>query len=119
MSAMIKQASLTLETILSQNNPAVRSASGRELVTRAWLIADEYHAEQKRAAGEPYVQHSLAVSAILAEMGLDAPTLAAGLLHDVLEDTTYSRQQMEQDFGREVLGLVEGVTKLGQFDNLD
>ena len=69
--------------------------------------------------GEPYVQHCLAVAAILAEMGLDAPTLAAGLLHDVLEDTSYSREQMEHEFGREVLGLVEGVTKLGQFDNLD
>jgi GTP pyrophosphokinase len=119
MSAMTKQASLTLETILSLNIPAARSTSGRELVTRAWMVAEQYHAGQKRAAGEPYVQHCLAVSAILAEMGLDAPTLAAGLLHDVLEDTTYSREQMEQDFGKEVLSLVEGVTKLGQFDNLD
>ena len=65
------------------------------------------------------MQHCLAVSSILAELSLDAPTIAAGLLHDVLEDTPYTRDQMEKEFGKEVLSLVEGVTKLGQFDNLN
>ena len=119
MLAMTKPSSLTLETVLAQNIPAMRSSAGRELATHAWAVAEEAHADQTRATGEPYVQHCLAVAAILAELGLDAPTIAAGLLHDVLEDTDYSRQQMEQDFGKEVLSLVEGVTKLGQFDNLD
>ncbi len=116
---MPKYPTLSIDALLEHDIPAVHSKAGHELVAHAYQVAELAHEGQKRSSGEPYVQHCLAVSNILAELGLDAPTLAAGLLHDVLEDTTYTREQMEKEFGKEVLSLVEGVTKLGQFDHLD
>ena len=116
---MPKYPTLSIETLLQHDIPALRSNAGHDLVLHAYQVADQAHEGQKRASGEPYVQHCLAVSNILADLGLDAPTLTAGLLHDVLEDTSYTRAQMEKEFGKEVLSLVEGVTKLGQFDHLD
>ena len=116
---MTKHPVLNIETLLEHNAPALRSKAGHDLVLKAYQTADQLHEGQKRASGEPYVQHCLAVASILTELGLDAPTIAAGLLHDVLEDTSYTRDQMEKAFGKEVLSLVEGVTKLGQFDNLN
>jgi GTP diphosphokinase / guanosine-3',5'-bis(diphosphate) 3'-diphosphatase len=119
ISAMPKYPTLSLDALLEQDTPATRSKAGSELITHAYQVADAAHEGQKRTSGEPYVQHCLAVGNILTDLGLDAPTIAAGLLHDVLEDTDYSREQMEKDFGKEVLSLVEGVTKLSQFDHLD
>ena len=116
---MPKYPTLSIETLLQHDIPALRSKAGHDLVLHAYQVADQAHEGQKRASGEPYVQHCLAVSNNLADLGLDAPTLTAGLLHDVLEDTSYTRAQMEKEFGKEVLSLVEGVTKLGQFDHLD
>jgi RelA/SpoT family (p)ppGpp synthetase len=116
---MTKYPTLNIETLLEQNVPALRSKAGHDLVLKAYQAADKLHEGQKRTSGEPYVQHCLAVASILAELSLDAPTIAAGLLHDVLEDTLYTREQMEKEFGKEVLSMVEGVTKLGQFDNLN
>ncbi|NTU65018.1 MAG: bifunctional (p)ppGpp synthetase/guanosine-3',5'-bis(diphosphate) 3'-pyrophosphohydrolase, partial [Chloroflexi bacterium] len=116
---MTKYPTLNIDTLLEQNVPALRSKAGHDLVLKAYQTADTLHEGQKRTSGEPYVQHCLAVSNILADLGLDAPTLTAGLLHDVLEDTSDTRAQMEKEFGKEVLSLVEGVTKLGQFDHLD
>ncbi len=116
---MTKFPTLSIDTLLAHNTPAVRNPAGRELMLHAYQTAERAHEGQKRSSGEPYVQHCLAVADILTELGLDAPTIAAGLLHDVLEDTTYTREEMEHDYGKEVLNLVEGVTKLGQFDRLD
>ncbi len=116
---MTKFPMLSVDTLLAQNTLAVRGPTGRKLVLQAYQTAERAHEGQKRSSGEPYVQHCLAVADILADLGLDAPTIAAGLLHDVLEDTSYTRQQMEHEFGKEVLSLVEGVTKLGRFDKLD
>ncbi len=116
---MTKHPVLNIDTLLEHDVPALRSKAGHELVLKAYQAADKLHEGQKRTSGEPYVQHCLAVASILAELSLDAPTIAAGLLHDVLEDTPYPREQMEKEFGKEVLSLVEGVTKLGQFDNLN
>ena len=116
---MPKYPTLNIEALLEQDIPALRSNAGHDLVLRAYQVAEQAHEGQKRASGEPYVQHCLAVANILTGLGLDAPTIAAGLLHDTLEDTPYTREQMEKEFGKEVLSLVEGVTKLGQFDHLD
>jgi GTP diphosphokinase / guanosine-3',5'-bis(diphosphate) 3'-diphosphatase len=84
-------------------------------VRAAFEFAVEAHAVQQRASGEPYVTHPLAVAQTLAELGLDAATIQAALLHDIPEDTEYSLNDIEERFGNEVARLVDGVTKLGKF----
>jgi GTP pyrophosphokinase len=84
-------------------------------VRAAYEFAVEAHAEQRRASGEPYVSHPLAVARTLAELGLDPVAIQAALLHDIPEDTDYSLDDVEQRFGPEVANLVDGVTKLSKF----
>ena len=82
------------------------------LVEKAYRVAYDSHEGQMRKSGEPYIIHPLSVAIILAELELDKETIAAGLLHDVLEDTIMTEQEMEAEFGKEVALLVDGVTKL-------
>ncbi len=82
------------------------------LLERAYLVAELMHRGQKRKSGEPYITHPLAVTTILAELGMTEPTLVAALLHDTVEDTPYTLEQVRKDFGDEVAQLVDGVTKL-------
>jgi guanosine-3',5'-bis(diphosphate) 3'-pyrophosphohydrolase len=82
------------------------------LVKRAYEVAAEAHDGQRRMSGEPFIQHSLATAATLVDLRLDAATIAAGLLHDVPEDTTVTVEDLEEIFGEEIAGLVDGVTKL-------
>ena len=82
------------------------------LVTRAYAIAFDAHDGQLRRSGDPYIQHPVAVASILAELGLDDITLAAALLHDAVEDTAVSVDDILRDFGPEVAAIVDGVTKL-------
>ncbi len=84
------------------------------LLRRAYDLAAEAHRGQRRASGEPYVQHSLAVAAILAELRLDPATIAAAILHDVPEDTAVPLERIQEGFGDEVAKLVDGVTKLSK-----
>ena len=86
--------------------------SDLRLVERAYETAEELHRGQRRRSGEPYITHPLAVATILAELGMTTETLAAALLHDTVEDTGYSIEALEADFGPEVARLVDGVTKL-------
>jgi GTP pyrophosphokinase len=90
----------------------------REMIERAYEVAERAHDGQARASGEPYIVHSLAVGVMLAELQLDPKTIAAGFLHDVPEDTSFSLAQVRDLFGEEVASLVDGVTKLGQIDRL-
>jgi GTP pyrophosphokinase len=92
--------------------PESTTPADRDLLTRAYRTAEKSHAGQKRHSGEPYVQHCLAVARILAEMGAPPPVVAAGLLHDTVEDTSVTLEQLRRDFGGEVANLVDGVTKL-------
>ncbi|MDP9362643.1 MAG: bifunctional (p)ppGpp synthetase/guanosine-3',5'-bis(diphosphate) 3'-pyrophosphohydrolase [Chloroflexota bacterium] len=85
-----------------------------ELIERAADLAIEAHGEDRRKSGEPYVLHPIEVATLLARMQLDAETLAAAVLHDVVEDTPVERERIEQEFGPRVAKLVEGVTKLGR-----
>lgn len=86
--------------------------SDRELLLHAYDFAKEAHSNQKRASGEPYFIHPCAVAEILIDLGLDAATIAAALLHDVIEDTPVTAEDVRREFGDEVLELVSGVTKL-------
>ena len=85
-----------------------------ELIERAYLVAREGHAGQTRASGEPYINHPLNVAAILAELQLDDKTIAAAILHDTVEDTIFTLDEMEDMFGKEIALLIDGVTKIGQ-----
>ncbi|WP_278223112.1 RelA/SpoT family protein [Mycolicibacterium gadium] len=82
------------------------------LLQRAYEVADERHADQLRRSGDPYITHPLAVANILAELEMDTTTLIAALLHDTVEDTGYTLDQLIEEFGTEVGHLVDGVTKL-------
>ena len=84
-------------------------------VLKAFELADKAHEGQLRASGEPYIMHPLAVAEILAHLQIDHITLMAALMHDVVEDTSYSKEDLEKMFGSEVAFLVDGVTKLNQF----
>ena len=84
----------------------------RDMLLRAYDFAREAHRNQKRASGEPYFIHPCAVAEILVDLGLDAETIAAALLHDVIEDTSATEETVRENFGEEVLSLVAGVTKL-------
>jgi guanosine-3',5'-bis(diphosphate) 3'-pyrophosphohydrolase len=86
------------------------------LVRRAYDIAAERHRDQFRSSGDPYITHLLEVAHILADMKLDATTLAAALLHDAIEDTEYPVSRLEERFGAEVAHLVEGVTKISRLN---
>lgn len=82
------------------------------LVERAHQVADRAHAGQKRRSGEPYITHPIAVAQILADLGIGSKTVAAALLHDTVEDTAYTLDELRADFGDEIAMLVDGVTKL-------
>ncbi|WP_295110558.1 RelA/SpoT family protein, partial [uncultured Kocuria sp.] len=82
------------------------------VLERAFAVADAHHEGQKRKSGDPYITHPVAVTTILAELGMTGATLVAGLLHDTVEDTSYTLDELRAEFGEEVAELVDGVTKL-------
>ena len=84
------------------------------MIEKAYKVASEAHKDQKRKSGEPYIIHPLCVAIILADLELDKETIVAGLLHDAVEDTWMTYEEVEKEFGGEVALLVDGVTKIGQ-----
>jgi len=104
---------MTIERIIkkfSDNNPGVDAS----ILEKAFIFADAAHAGQMRKNGEPYIQHPLHTAYILAEIRADLPTVAAGILHDVPEDTERTLEELELEFGEEIASLVRGVTKLSK-----
>ncbi|MGW7455822.1 RelA/SpoT family protein [Streptomyces sp. NPDC054787] len=97
--------------IVRSNDPKIETATLRQL-EQAYQVAERWHRGQKRKSGDPYITHPLAVTTILAELGMDPATLMAGLLHDTVEDTEYGLEDLRRDFGDAVALLVDGVTKL-------
>ncbi|MGI8415947.1 MAG: HD domain-containing protein, partial [Nakamurella sp.] len=83
-----------------------------KVLQRAYEVAEAAHRGQFRKSGDPYITHPLAVATVLADLGMDTTTVVAALLHDTVEDTPYTRAEVESDFGEEVAHLVDGVTKL-------
>ena len=102
---------LEMERILEKINENY-SEKDEEMLVKAYHYAEEAHANQKRASGEPYFIHPCEVADILIDLGLDAATIAAALLHDVIEDTESTAEDIQREFGDEVLALVSSVTKL-------
>ncbi|WVT74287.1 bifunctional (p)ppGpp synthetase/guanosine-3',5'-bis(diphosphate) 3'-pyrophosphohydrolase [Sinorhizobium chiapasense] len=86
------------------------------LLNKAYVYAMQKHGQQKRASGDPYISHPLEVAAILTEMRLDESTIAVALLHDTIEDTTATRQEIDDLFGEDIGALVEGLTKIKKLD---
>ncbi|CAL9399584.1 GTP pyrophosphokinase [Streptomyces griseomycini] len=97
--------------IVRSNDPKIENATLRQ-IEKAYQVAERWHRGQKRKSGDPYITHPLAVTTILAELGMDPATLMAGLLHDTVEDTEYGLEDLRRDFGDVVTLLVDGVTKL-------
>ena len=103
--------SATYKQFINHVGNYLESKSDVEKVKKAYELAEFYHRNQVRNSGEPYIIHPLSVASILANMHADSDTLCAALLHDTLEDTTLSREEIKEQFNADVLNLVEGVTK--------
>ena len=103
--------SIPLETFLEQL-PENYTIAERELIQHAYRVAEEAHREQKRHSGEPYINHCVAVASILSELKVPPEVIAAGLLHDTVEDTPITLSDIRRDFGDTIAALVDGVTKL-------
>lgn len=99
---------------LTESLPESYTSADHELVLRAYRVAEQAHHGQTRASGEPYISHCLAVASILAELCVPPAVIAAGLMHDVVEDTEITLEEIRRDFGEEIARLVDGVTKLTQ-----
>ncbi|HKW56051.1 MAG TPA: bifunctional (p)ppGpp synthetase/guanosine-3',5'-bis(diphosphate) 3'-pyrophosphohydrolase [Candidatus Acidoferrum sp.] len=111
----VRQADARFEELLEKLRRN-RPSEDPWVVRRAYEIASERHRDQFRSSGDPYITHLLEVAHILADMRLDATTLAAALLHDSIEDTEYPVARIEERFGSDVAHLVEGVTKIGRLN---
>ena len=92
------------------------SAGDLKIIEKAYNMAREAHKEQKRKSGEPYIIHPLCTAIILADLELDKESIVAGLLHDVMEDTSVTKEQITKEFSEEVADLVDGVTKITKLD---
>jgi RelA/SpoT family (p)ppGpp synthetase len=104
-------AAIPLENLLEQL-PESYTLADKELIQRAYRVAEEAHRGQKRLSGEPYINHCVAVAQILSELRVPPEVMAAGLLHDTVEDTSLTLADLQRDFGDAVAALVDGVTKL-------
>ena len=110
---MQNKENVTIDKIIDKmktNNPN----SNTDLIRKAYNYAYENHKGQKRISGEPYIIHPVQVAYILSTLGLDDSTICAALLHDVVEDTDITKQDLENEFGKEIAELVDGVTKLSK-----
>src|SRR6202163_4982819 len=103
---------MTVSELLRVADPL--DPKGQQMVRKAYERAASAHTGQRRLSGEDYVNHPMEVAAILADLQLDGATIAAALLHDTVEDTALTAEEVETEFGSEVARLVEGVTKLGR-----
>src|SRR5688500_18559563 len=110
---MAKPEIATLQTICDTVNKYYPEAK-HDLIKKAYQFTDEAHRGQLRASGEPYMVHPAAVAQTLADLRLDIPSIVTGLLHDTVEDTHATLEQIEKEFGKDISELVDGVTKLSQ-----
>ncbi len=102
-----------LKTLLEEI-PKYQPGADLDVLARAYRFSETFHRGQQRASGEPYVSHPLQVAQLLVDFKMDVVTVTAGLLHDVLEDTKATKEDLEREFGHEIADLVDGVTKLSK-----
>ena len=95
---------------------AYNPSADLELIRKAYVFSAKVHQGQIRLSGEPYLIHPMEVTAILADLKLDVPSVITGLLHDTVEDTLTTLEEIESIFGSEVANLVDGVTKIGKIN---
>jgi guanosine-3',5'-bis(diphosphate) 3'-pyrophosphohydrolase len=91
-----------------------RKKVNTKLILKSYNFAKEKHKEQKRLSGEEYIIHPVNVAAILSQINLDDATICAAILHDIIEDTEVTKEELEKEFGKEIALMVDGVTKLGK-----
>jgi len=101
----------TIQDVISRRKQHTRRVDSK-LIMKAYNYAYSYHGDQCRKSGEPYIIHPLNVAYILADIGLDDSTICAALLHDVVEDTEVTQEDITREFGKEISDMVAGVTKL-------
>jgi GTP pyrophosphokinase len=101
------------ETLPAWLRDALPERLDRELLERAYRFSERAHEGQKRLSGDKYVSHCVEVGKILVDLQLDSTTVASGLIHDVVEDTTVTIDDIEAEFGREIAEIVDGLTKIG------
>ena len=111
-----RQKPLMRQTALVERVRAYDPDADEEILNKAYVFAMQAHGPQKRASGDPYFSHPLEVAGILTDLKLDTPTIATALLHDTVEDTSTTIADIENEFGGEIAGLVDGVTKLSQLE---
>ena len=109
---MSEQKKLTIYDVIAKKKEVSRKVDTKSIM-KAYNYANEKHKDQKRGSGEPYIIHPINVAYILAEIGLDEATISAALLHDVVEDTEATHEDLIENFGQEIADMVRGVTKLG------
>ena len=112
----IRHKPLMRQAALVEKVRAYDPGADEEVLNKAYVFAMQAHGPQKRASGDPYFSHPLEVAGILTDLKLDTPTIATALLHDTVEDTAATIADIESEFGSEIAGLVDGVTKLSQLE---
>src|SRR5215472_1371976 len=112
----VRRSRLMRQTTLVERVRAYDPDADEAILNRAYVFAMQAHGTQKRASGDPYFSHPLEVAGILTDLKLDTPTIATALLHDTVEDTSATIEDIEENFGAEIAGLVDGVTKLSQLE---
>ena len=117
---MQEQKEITIQDVIAKRKKHARKVDTK-LIMRAYKYALQNHGDQCRRSGEPYIIHPLNVAYILADIGLDDSTVCAALLHDVVEDTKVTQEDLTREFGQEISDMVAGVTKLGnmQFTSVE
>lgn len=108
---MTQENEITIDDVINLMKKNSRKSDSR-LIMKAYNYAKDFHGDQLRKSGEPFIIHPVHVAYILATIGLDDTTICAALLHDVVEDTNVTKEDMEKEFGKEITGMVDGVTKL-------
>jgi GTP pyrophosphokinase len=106
--------SVTIEDVIAKASEYLKKQKNLDLIMDAYLVAKEKHEGQFRKSKDPYIQHPLEVAYMLAELHSSPTTIAAGLLHDILEDTDITKEQLIEKFGTDVVNIVDGVTKIGK-----
>ena len=115
MALRVREQTLTVDELIKQVKGYTPSAE-TELIREAYDFSSKAHEGQKRESGEPYLHHPIRVAEIITHLKLDVPSIAAGLLHDTMEDTGLSMADLEKRFGKEIAHLVDGVTKIGKIE---